>query len=387
MKICILSSLEDSMQRDTGASVRIYYLVNGLAALGNDVQVIMPNEKNDSNHIENDVEIYGFRGLIPNIVLKAIKRLVGVKRFTSLYIYDLLFISRICPLIQNSDVVQIEQQTAWGLLIPFIKIVLKKPVVIDCHDVFQALRVKHTTSIRKFLEVFSEKLAYDHADMVLTVSKNEKNRLVSYGVNPHKIQVIDNGVDIEAFNPFVDASFIKNHYDLKNFHTIIFVGNMEYLPNLEAVRMIDSKIAPLIKKEVSNVHFLIVGRSPPNMEFPNLTLTGIVDNVAEFIVASDVAIAPLFSGSGTRLKILEYFSCGIPVVSSTVGVEGLDVKNGIHALVEDDLDRFAMGVIKLLKNKELATKLGKNARELVVNTYSWKKSTMNLSKAYHKFLE
>ncbi len=375
------------MQRDTGASVRIYYLVNGLAALGNDVQVIMPNEKNDSNHIENDVEIYGFRGLIPNIVLKAIKRLVGVKRFTSLYIYDLLFISRICPLIQNSDVVQIEQQTAWGLLIPFIKIVLKKPVVIDCHDVFQALRVKHTTSIRKFLEVFSEKLAYDHADMVLTVSKNEKNRLVSYGVNPHKIQVIDNGVDIEAFNPFVDASFIKNHYDLKNFHTIIFVGNMEYLPNLEAVRMIDSKIAPLIKKEVSNVHFLIVGRSPPNMEFPNLTLTGIVDNVAEFIVASDVAIAPLFSGSGTRLKILEYFSCGIPVVSSTVGVEGLDVKNGIHALVEDDLDRFAMGVIKLLKNKELATKLGKNARELVVNTYSWKKSTMNLSKAYHKFLE
>jgi glycosyltransferase involved in cell wall biosynthesis len=103
-------------------------------------------------------------------------------------------------------------------------------------------------------------------------------------------------------------------------------------------------------------------------------------------VASDVAIAPLFHGSGTRLKILEYFSCSFPVVSTTVGVEGLDVKSGIHALVEDNMDTFAIGVIKLLKDRELAIRLGKTARELVVNNYDWKEVTMHLSKAYHNLL-
>jgi len=231
------------MQKDTGASVRIYNLAKGLAALGNTIRVIMPNEKDAYECIEN-IRVYYFRGLIPNIVLKAIKKLLGIKRFASLYIYDLLFISRLCPLICDSDIVQIEQQTAGGLLIPFIKIVLKKPVVIDCHDVFQALRVKHTNIIRKLLETFSEKLAYKYADMILTVSKNEKKCLVSYGVKQHKIKIIANGVDIEAFNPFLDTSLIKDHYDLRGYYTVIFVGNMEYLPNREAVQTIASKIAP-----------------------------------------------------------------------------------------------------------------------------------------------
>jgi glycosyltransferase involved in cell wall biosynthesis len=382
MRIRILSSFEDSMQKDTGPSVRIYNLAKGLAALGDEVRVIMPKEKNIRDCVEG-VEVYGFRGLYPNTVLKALKRLLGVARSTSLYFYDLLFISRVSQLIRDSDVVQIEQQTAGGLLIPFIKIVLKRPVVIDCHDIFQALRVKHTNAIRKLLETFSERLAYRYVDMILTVSEKEKQYLVSCGVRRYKIMVIPNGVDTEALNPFVDASRVKDRYGLRNFHTVIFVGNMEYLPNREAVQAIASKIAPLIKKEVSITKFLIVGRTPPNMEFPNLTFTGVVDNVTEFLVASDVAIAPLFHGSGTRLKILEYFSCSLPVVSTTVGVEGLDVKSGIHALVEDNMDRFAIGVIKLLKDRELAIRLGKNARELVVNNYDWKKITKQLNTAYH----
>jgi glycosyltransferase involved in cell wall biosynthesis len=129
-----------------------------------------------------------------------------------------------------------------------------------------------------------------------------------------------------------------------------------------------------------------VGRIPANMEFPNLTFTGVVNNVAEFLAASDVAVAPIFHGSGTRLKVLEYFSCGLPVVSTTVGVEGLNVKNGVHVLVEDNMDRFAMALIKLLKDRELATELGKTARELVVNNYDWKKIVTQLSKAYRNLL-
>lgn len=258
--------------------------------------------------------------------------------------------------------------------------------MVDCHDVFQALRIKHTSAIRRFLETFLEKMAYKCSSAILTVSRKEKELLVSYGVKKDKIYVIPNGVDTRAFNPSVEISHIKGRYDLRDFWTVIFVGNMEYLPNQEAVQVIASEIAPRVRKEIENVKFLIVGRTPTMMKVHDLIFTGVVDNVTELLVASDIAIAPLFHGSGTRLKILEYFSCGLPVVSTTVGVEGLDVKSGIHALIEDKMDRFTAGVIELLKDRELAVRLGKTARELVVNNYDWEEIAMQLNKVYHNLL-
>ena len=122
------------------------------------------------------------------------------------------------------------------------------------------------------------------------------------------------------------------------------------------------------------------------MKYTNLTFTGVVYNVAEYLAASDVAIAPLFHGSGTRLKILEYFSCGLPVVSTSAGVEGLEVKNGVNVLIEDDLNEFAVKVIELLKKGALSTRLGKAARELVVNKYDWKKIARQLNTVYQNLL-
>jgi glycosyltransferase involved in cell wall biosynthesis len=385
MKICILSSFEDSMQKDTGPSVRIYNLAKGVAALGNEVRVVMPKETNISDCIEG-VEVYGFRGLYPKIVLKALKKLVGVARSTSLYFYDLLFISRVSRLIRESDVVQIEQQTAGGLLIPFIKIVLKRPVVVDCHDVFQALRVKHTNAMRKFIETFLERLAYRYGDMVLTVSEKEKEYLVSCGVRKHNIRVIPNGVDTEIFNGSSESSGIRNRYGLKGFRTVIFVGNMEYFPNWEAVQLIASEIAPRVLREIKKTKFLIVGRTLKKIDSSNLFFTDVVDNVAVLLGVSDVAIAPLLHGSGTRLKILEYFSCGLPVVSTTVGAEGLDVTDGVHILIADGVDLFASRVVDLLKDNALSKKLGKAARDLVVDKYDWMKVAKKLAILYLGFL-
>jgi len=385
MRIYILTFFGDLLLRDMGPTVRIYNLAKGLASLGHDVHVVIPGWNSFDKQVDG-LTVHSIKGTFPPAVLGVFSKLVGVSRPTSLFFYDFGFITKVSRMILESDVVQIEEQEGGGLLIPIISRALKKTIVVDCHDVFQALRLKHTSAVRAVLETFLEKLAYRFSSAILTVSEKEKQLLVSYGVTGNRIHVVPNGVDVEAFNPSVDVRRIKDRYGLRNFQTVVFVGNMEYSPNQEAVQAIASKIAPLIKKEVSNTKFLIVGRTPANMEFPNLTFTGVVDNVTEFLVASDVAIAPLFHGSGTRLKILEYFSCSLPVVSTTVGVEGLDVKSGVHALVEDNMDRFAIGVIKLLKDRELAIRLGKTARELVVNNYDWKEITMRLSKVYHNLL-
>lgn len=385
LKICILSCFEDLMLKDTGSSIRIHNLAKGLASLGNEVHVIIPKDKVACEYVDG-VVVHGEKGFCPKAILKIFCRLIGVSRPTSLFFYDLLFISRVSRIIRESDMVQIEQQSAGGLLIPIITRILKKPLVVDCHDTFQALRVKHTSMVRKILETFLEKMAYRHVDVILTVSEREKECLVSYGIGQRNIEVIPNGVDIEAFSHSLDVTHVQGQYGLANFHAVIFVGNMKYLPNQEAVQVIASEIAPKVQKEINSTKFLIVGRTSAKMDLPTLAFTGVVENVAELLAASDVAIAPLFHGSGTRLKILEYFSCGLPVVSTTVGVEGLEVENGVNVLIEDDMNEFAIRVVKLLKNKTSSKRLGKAARELVVNRYDWKKIAKQLNTVYRNLL-
>lgn len=385
MKICILSSFDDLMLKDIGPSIRIYNLAKGLASLDHKVHIIIPKDRVTHEYVDGLV-VHGIKGFCPKVILEIFGKLLGVSRSTSLLFYDLLFISRTAGIIRDSDVVQIEQQAAGGLLIPIIVRILKKPLVVDCHDAFQALRVKHTSMIRKIFETFLEKIAYKYASVILSVSEREKDCLISYGIGQRNIEVIPNGVDTEAFNSLSDVTQRQCQYSSRNFHTVIFVGNMEYLPNQEALQVIASEIAPKVRNEINSTEFIIVGRTPAKMELPNLTFTGVVANVAELLVVSDVAIAPLFHGSGTRLKILEYFSCGLPVVSTTVGVEGLDVENEVHCLIEDDMNAFAVKVIKLLKNRELSMRLGKAARDLVVNRYDWKKIAEQLNTVYHNLL-
>jgi len=386
MQICILSSFEDSLSRDTGYSVRIYNLAKGLAELGNKVHVIIPGFTNNIEKMDQFF-VHKFNGLLPKSLLRFIAKLLGIAKPTTLFFYDPLFAFKIRNLIQSANIVQIEQQTAGGLLVPLVVKIWKKPIVVDCHDVFQALRVKHTSKIRQFLEKFIEILTYRHANLILIVSEKEKKILTFYGITEEKIKVTPNGVDIERFtNLTTKLANVKRKYGLEKYRVVVFVGNMEYSPNREAIELIATKIAPMVCKEVDNIKFLIVGRCLEKIKSPNLIFTGVVEDLAELLTISDVAIAPLFQGSGTRLKILEYLACGLPVVSTTKGVEGLGFKNGVNLIIEDDLNEFAKDIVKVLNNPDLAEELGGNAKKSVID-YDWKKISAQLHKTYEELLQ
>jgi len=383
MKIYILSSFEDSMKRDTGASVRIYNLAKGLCMLGNDVHLIIPKEET-ANGCVDGVIVHSVRGFWPNVVLKVLAKIVGVARSTSLYFFDFMFLVKISRLIRQSDVVQIEQQTVGGLLVPFIRKVLGRPVVIDCHDVFQALRLKNTGVLRRALETFTEKTAYNYADLILTVSQKEKRCLKYYGIRERRVEVIPNGVDIECFTDLPEISKVREKYDLEKSRIVIFVGNMEYSPNREAVELLSSMIAPKVLENIQNVKFLVVGRKPRETKLPNIVFTGVVDSVPKLLAISDVAVAPLLHGSGTRLKILEYLSCGLPVISTSIGVEGLEVTNGFNILIEDNMERFASKIVQLLKDQTLCNNLAEAARELATTKYDWKIASKKLDSSLRR---
>lgn len=373
------------MQKDTGASVRIHNLAKGLATAGNEVKVILPKYRATCEFIDG-VTVHGLSGLSPRAMLEVLRKLLNVTRPTSLYFYDPFFAYRIGHLITQADIVQIEQQASGVLLIPFIKRVLKKPVVIDCHDVFQALRIRHTSTLRRILETFLEKLAYKNADLLLVVSENERQHLSSAGFQINKIMVVPNGADIFFKNAF-EGKEIQKKYGLEGCQIVVFVGNLAYLPNREAIQLISSVIAPRVLQEIENVKFVVVGKTQNEMHLPGIMFTGFVDDVADILRISDVAVAPLLHGSGTRLKILEYFSCGLPVVSTSVGADGLDVKNGYNIFIDDDLESFTLRIIELLKNKKMSIAMGKAARVLAETTYNWERITKELEKRLYSLVE
>jgi len=309
---------------------------------------------------------------------------VGVSKAVSLFLYDFSFILRSRHIILSSDIIQTEGAVSSALITLFVRRIFNRPIIVDCHDVFQALRIKYKSSLRKIIEIFLEKITYKQAELILTVSEKDKEFLIKYGICQDRIMVIPNGVDTEAFAPSLNAAKIQTRLNLKDFYKVIFVGNMEYLPNQEAANIIVSRIAPSVLSQISNVKFLMVGRVKPELltSSSDVIFTGVVEDVAEFLGASDIALAPLFQGSGTRLKLLEYFSCGLPVVSTSIGAEGLDVENGVNILIEDSMDKFAIKVIDLLMNKDLRVRLGEAARELAMKEYDWRIIGKQLDKVY-----
>ena len=383
MKICFLGCLDDLLQKNSGGSIRSYYLAKSLGELGHEVHIIIPGGEGTLEWTDR-VIVHRVNGVVPHWLLKFFSKIVGVTKATSLVLYDLFFILRSRHIILNSDIIQTEGSVSSTLIILFAKTFFRKKVVVDSHDAFQALRIYYPNNLRRIVEVFLEKKAYKYADLILTVSEKDRDFLVKHGVYLSKTIVIPNGVDTKAFMPSTNTKKIACNSE--GFFRVVFVGNMEYLPNQEAANIVISSIAPKVLSSISNVKFFMVGRAPQkfcaNSVNSDVIFTGLVENVVEFLEASDVAIAPLIHGSGTRLKILEYFSCGLPVVSTSIGAEGLDVIDRVNIVVEDNMDKFAMSIIDLLKNSDLCTRLRKAARDLAVTKYDWRIITKKLDSIY-----
>lgn len=385
MKICFLGCLDNLYLKNTGAAIRIYYLAKSLASLDNEIKIIIPAGKGTFKWDER-VILQSITGIIPRKFLKFFSNLIGVSKSESLFLYDLSFLFRSRYFIRDADIIQLEGAVTSALIIIVVKKIFKKFAVVDSHDAFQALRIEYKSGLRKNLEIFLEKVTYRYADLILAVSEIDKKFLIKQGIQREKIVIIPNGVDTVSFTPKVEK--INNSNDKNKMFQVIFVGNMEYLPNQEAASLIINQIAPKVLNRIKNVNFILIGRTPLKLKnnLKNITFTGVVDNVAGHLTASDVAIAPLLQGSGTRLKILEYFSCGLPVISTSVGAEGLDVTNNINILIEDDVDGFVNSLVNILEDKELRRKMGVAARDLVIKKYDWMIIGKQLNEIYSKFI-
>jgi glycosyltransferase involved in cell wall biosynthesis len=158
--------------------------------------------------------------------------------------------------------------------------------------------------------------------------------------------------------------------------TLLFVGSLDYDPNVEGMKFFVSRVWPLIRAEATReVRLMIVGRAPGSEILtlgrePGVTVVGSPPDVGPYYAAADVAIAPIRSGGGTRIKILEAFSHGVPVVSTTIGAEGLDARAGQDLLIADAPEEMARACLDLIDAPERRAAIARDAMALFEERFS-----------------
>jgi polysaccharide biosynthesis protein PslH len=161
--------------------------------------------------------------------------------------------------------------------------------------------------------------------------------------------------------------------DRRKVPSLLFVGNLTYPPNLEAVDLLIEGVLPALRRRLGRrVHLTLVGHHDGRLDRlrgADVDVTGFVPDVGPFYASADAVVAPLRSGAGTRIKLLEAFAYGVPVIASSVGAAGLEVSDRRHLLLADDCDRSAAAVEAVLIDDNLATRLVAEASRLVCERY------------------
>ena len=222
------------------------------------------------------------------------------------------------------------------------------------------------------------------ADRVFTMSAHDSQILRSKlpGFSPRISSQITIGVDINQ-NPRQPRNPQRK--------SLLFVGNLSHLPNVDGILFFYHEVLPLIRSQRKDLLFYIVGAEPPHeifkmQEDPNTIVTGQVEHIDSYFQEHTVFVAPIRVGSGVKLKILEALGARIPIVSTTLGAEGIDVTNRENILLADSPSDFARCVLNLLENPDLCQKLADNGHLLVKKRYNYQIIAQNLTEEYRRLL-
>jgi glycosyltransferase involved in cell wall biosynthesis len=254
-----------------------------------------------------------------------------------------------------------------------------RTLVLDLHNIESELARTHARAARwpassasgRFAEAYQrlEREWLPHFDIVLTTSEDDA-RLIQH---PHMI-VYPNAL------PEIAAPREPEE------NCIVFSGNLEYHPNIEAVRWFRASVWPRIRERSPGLEWRLIGKHPDAVARwtsgdDRIRVTGPVENAVTEIARAKLAVVPLLSGSGTRFKILEAWAAERAVVSTPLGAAGLNASDGEHFLLAEDASAFAAAVLRVLDNPSLRIELGHAGRALYLNRFTWPRAWESLSAA------
>jgi len=296
---------------------------------------------------------------------------------------------------QNFDIVQVESIHLMTYL-PIITAARRRPLMIcDWHNIESELMSRYSErepnilkrayagKTARLMSQF-ERRAMHEFDAHIAVSQRDAQQLRNLNSDA-RVFVIENGVDPayyeEAAVSGVDAAGKPNR--------IVFVGSMDYHANIDGAMTFAHDVWPGLHDRHSELIFTIVGRDPaPEVRalatHPGIEVTGTVDDVRPSYREALAAVVPLKIGGGSRLKILEAMAAGVPVVSTTLGAEGLDVHDGEDILMADTNEQLTEKIVSVIETEELRRRLSAAGRALVFARYDWSRLGANLFETFQQ---
>lgn len=280
--------------------------------------------------------------------------------------------------LQNNDFDFVVMEGIWMCVYWPIIAATGVPVVLDLFDLEAQALVRQADQLPHGLQ----RMLYRHSakrmaklesllpgQSAITWVVSEKERQMLLQQHPQwPIFLAPNGVD---------GTNIKQLLPARDQKTILFVGSLQYMPNIDGVNYFVKNVMPKILEQLPDAIFHVVGHHPDERVLalhhpPSIHIKGDVPTLSPCYEACNVCVVPLRSGGGTRLKILEAMAYGRPVVSTSIGAEGLDVTHMKNILIADTTDDMAHAIALLLMHPDLTRKLVKNGRELIDSQYHWK---------------
>ena len=370
-----------------GDRLRMYNILVQLKKLGHEIFVVSLFTQDDNLELAKEHSEF-YTKLIPVefdkkiAYLNAIKAVFNDKPFIVEYFYSKKMQKIVDRLIKEEkfDII-----TGYMIRIaPYLDKHKGKNIIIDFVDAVSMMyerRVKNVHSLWDKFKIGIEYLKVKNYEKKCTelfkcqtvISNFDKNYIEVFAPNSN-IHVVGNGVDTEYFTPI----------DSEKYNNICFVGSMQYIPNSQAAMYFANDVFPLIKNEIPDAKFKIIGANPRQELFEatknveGIEITGKVDDVREYMKDCAVSVCPVHIAGGVQNKILEAMSFGIPVVTTPEGAEGIEA-NGDILIVAKNNDDYAKKVIDLIKNKEKQNVIGKKSREYIIGNFSWEKTAIRMN--------
>lgn len=390
MRILVLSAFLPS--RESGGRVRLRALMRGLAERHTISLVSFAPPDVDTAIVAEVRASYEEVVVVPSahIATRARKRALQVRSLASAHSYERLACDR--PELQAAlddvlartafDVVHIE-----GCPMAHYDVRGAAPVVLDEQNVeYDVLRrvVGITRSLprRAYNAVNARRLQREEedswraADAVAMTSERDA-RFVAEAAPRTRVAVVPNGVDATSFTPSPTAP---------EWGTVLFFGELGYYPNTDAMLFFANEVLPILRRTHPSVRLVIVGPNAPPairaLASENVVVAGAVPDVRPYIAGAHAVVVPLRVGGGTRLKILEAMAMGRPVVSTSLGAEGLAARHGREILLADGAPGFAEAVARMLDDERLSLALASAGRRLVEREYDWSVAVRKLEELY-----
>lgn len=285
---------------------------------------------------------------------------------------------------KSFDLVQIEFTMMWQ----YAGLFADTPVVLDAHNIeyknVQQIGSSATSPLWRLMYQIEEKRlkaveerAWRECALCFAVSDRERDEIATRTGDSTKVIAAANGVDLDrfVFRPREQAG-----------KRILFLGGMDYSPNLDAARYFLGEVFPIIRREEPEARLLLVGRELGKLGddacLPGVECHESVPEVLPWFYETDVLAVALRQGAGTRIKVLEAMAAGLPVVTTSKGCEGIAAENGRELQIADTAEELAAAALRIMHSPELGAGLAQSARRLVVERYTWENAAKVMDQEY-----